>query len=248
MSDQPAPDRPWLRADYLICGTALGAGVVATYVFLALTPKLLAHHSLLLEAFAGTNAAVVTGGALARVGRESLVLALIAPLLTVALYDVFLWWGGRLWGNAILDLYTRNSPRAARWISRAERLVRRRGVWVLVFSYYLPFPNYIVYLCCGLSGMPLWAFILGDLVGTLLWEALMVGLGWAIGRHAVHIVNAINHYSNYVLIGIVVVVIVMSVLRTRRQLRALPADDPVSESDTGPDIHTGGASRSSQLG
>jgi membrane-associated protein len=240
--DEPLPPtRRRLTPADLICGVGLVSGIIASYVFIALTPKLLAHHAVLLEAFAGTNAAIVTGGALARVGRDSLLLVILAPLLTVALYDVFLWWAGRLWGNTIMAFYTRNSPRAARWIARAERMVRRRGVWVLVVAYYLPLPNYIVYVTCGISGMSLGAFVIGDVLGTLLWEALLISLGWAIGHHAVRIVDAIDHYSTWILIGLVVALIAVSLVRSHRQIRRMRSGNDAED-------HSIGGSRRSRLG
>ena len=97
-----------------------------------LTPSLLAHHGVLLEALAGTNAAIVSGGAFARIGRDSLLLVVLAPLCTIALYDVFYWWAGRLWGNKIVAFYTRGNPRAARWVDSrraAGAASRRSGRW-----------------------------------------------------------------------------------------------------------------------
>jgi len=219
----------WRTAD-ILCGAGLGLGIVATYVFIVLTPSLLAHHGVLLEALAGTNAAIVSGGAFARVGRDSLFLVVLAPLLSVVLYDVFYWWAGRLWGATIVDFYTRRNRRAARWVNSAERLVRRYGIWALASAYYLPFPNVVIYVTCGVSGMSLWTFLLGDILGTLLWEALLVGLGWAIGHPAVHVVNEIGHYSLVVTVALVVVLIALGVVRGRREARGVPqAVDPTIE-------------------
>ena len=148
-----------MRVSTVLCGAGLGLGVIATYVLIALTPSLLAHHSVLLEALNGSTTAIVTGGALARVGRVSLVLVALAPLVTVVTYDVFYWWAGRLWGSQVAELYARHNPRAARWIDRAEGLVRRGGIWTLVVGYYLPVPNVLIYLSCGVSGMALGTFI-----------------------------------------------------------------------------------------
>lgn len=213
----PADDAPRarLRAPDIICGAGLGLGVVATYAFIGLTPSLLLHHGVLLEALAGTNAAIVSGGAFARIGRDSLWLVVVAPLLTILLYDVFYWWAGRLWGNRIIAFYTRSNPRAARWVDRGERLVRRRGVWALAVAYYLPFPNVVIYVSCGVSGMSLWMFLLGDVIGTLLWVGLLVGLGWSIGHPAVHVVNEIGHYSLAVTVALVVVLIGLGMWRRR---------------------------------
>jgi membrane-associated protein len=207
-----------LRSADILCGAGLVLGIIATYVFIVLTPSLLAHHGVLLEALAGTNAAIVSGGAFARIGRDSLLLVVLAPLCTIALYDVFFWWAGRLWGEKIVEFYTRNNPRALRWVNYAERIVRRRGVWALAIAYYLPLPNIVIYVTCGISGMPLWTFVLGDVVGTLLWEALLVGLGWAIGHPAVHVVNEIGRYSLVVTVALIVILIALGARRSRRTM------------------------------
>jgi membrane-associated protein len=212
--------RPRLSAPDIICGAGIGLGVAATYVFIVLAPSMLAHHGVLLEALDGYNAAIIGGGAFARVGREPLLLVVLAPLLTVALYDVFYWWAGRRWGNRIVALYTANNPRAARWVARGERIVNRRGILALTVAYYMPFPNVVIYVLCGVSEMPLWAFLLGDVIGTLLWVGLLVGLGWSIGHPAVHVVNEISHYSLITTVAIVVGIVAVTSLRYRRRVTA----------------------------
>lgn len=205
-----------LRAPYVACAAGLIGGLILSYVLAALTPSMLRHHVLLLESLTGSTVAIVTGGALARTGSASLILVVLAPLAGVAIYDVFVWWAGRLWGHRLAELYASRRPRTARAVHRAERLVRRRGIWALAFSYYLPFPNALVYLMCGLSEMPLWTFVIGDVIGTLLWEAALVTLGWAIGHRAIHLVNVIDHHATQVTIAIVAVAIAAQLLRRRR--------------------------------
>jgi membrane protein DedA with SNARE-associated domain len=218
----PARVRPTIRPRHkqdVICGAGLLAGIAASYAFVPLTPKLLARHDLFLEAVTGSATSMVTGGAFARVGQLPLTFVVLAPLISIALYDLFVWWAGRLWGNHLLVFYSRNNPRLARRIQRVERLVRRRGMWALVLAYYLPLPTYLVYVACGTSGMPLWLFVIGDALGTLLWEALLVTLGWELGHRAVHIVGRINHYSTIILIVLVVAVFALAVIRSYRQVR-----------------------------
>jgi membrane protein DedA with SNARE-associated domain len=225
--DAPAADRrSRVGAADVVCGTGLALGIIAGYVFIPLTPKLLAHHSELLEALRGSAAAIVSGGALARVGRDSLIIVILAPLCTVLLYDVFYWWAGRRWGNRIAEFYAQNNPRTARWIRRAEDIVRRRGIWALFVSYYLPLPNVVIFLACGTSGVPLWMFLLGDAVGLLLWEALLISLGWAFGHPAVHVINQISHYSTRITIALIVVVVLVVIVRTRIRLRRGATSQP----------------------
>ena len=196
-----------------LCGAALVAGLVATYVLSLLTPALLAHHDLLLEALSGNVASIVIGGAQANAGRASLILVLIAPLLGIVLYDVALWWAGRLWGNQVLGRFVR-SPRARARLARTEGWVARRGVLALTVAYLLPLPNPATYLLCGASGMRLAFFLVGDALGTLLWTSLLAGLGWVVGRPALRLVEAVDHYSLVVVVALLVLAAV--VRRVRR--------------------------------
>ncbi len=210
----------------VLCGAALALGVIAAYAFIPLTPTLLAHHSELLEALRGSTTSIVSGGALARVGRDSLTIVILAPLCTIALYDVFYWWAGRRWGGHIVAFYGRNNPRTARWILRAEAIVRRRGIWALFVSYYLPLPTFVIFLACGTSGMPLWMFVVGDVVGMVLWEALLISLGWSLGHPAVHAIDRISHYSTRIGIALIVAIVVVAVVRAQLRLRGGAAGQP----------------------
>jgi membrane protein DedA with SNARE-associated domain len=213
---------PW-RAPQLICAVGLVAGIIATYALLAATPTLLAHHDLALEATSGSLASIVTGGALASQGREPIVLVVIAPMTSVLLYDVFYWWAGRLWGQPVVSRFVAQTPRWDRRTDRAEDLVRRHGVWALIAAYFLPaVPIVLVQAFCGVSGMPLWRFLLGDSLALLLRVGALVGLGYAIGEPAVHLADTIGRYGLRVTIGLVVVVMLVAIVRQSRAARQPP--------------------------
>lgn len=208
------------RVQQWVCGALLVFGVVLAYVALALTPTLLAHHAITLEAMTGSVASVVTGGAYARVGRAPLWLVVVAPFTGIAFYGLPYWWAGRLWGHQLLEYYCRGYPRRQVWVRRAEALVRRWGVWAIVAAYVLPIPALPVEVLCGVSLMPLWLYLVGQFVGMALWVGLLVGLGWSIGHPAVHAVNVVTHYALWVTIGIVVVIFVTAYFRARRSARS----------------------------
>jgi membrane-associated protein len=217
MAQDALPIREAGRLSQGICAAALVAGIVASYALLAVSPELLAHHDLVLEAATGGITSIVSGGALASAGRQPLFLVVLAPMASVLLYDVFYWWAGRLWGETVIARLVAHQPRWARWSRRAEAMVRRRGIWALIASYYLPIPTVLVQAACGISGMPLWLFLLGDAIALLLWVGLLVGLGYAIGSPAVHVVDAINHDARWVTIGIIVLVLVLATVRQSRR-------------------------------
>jgi membrane-associated protein len=189
------------RAQQAICGAGLLVGIVASYVLIAITPELLAHHDLILEATGASIVSIVTGGALASQGREPLVLVVLAPLTSVVLYDVFFWWAGKLWGRPFVARFVAQTPRWDRRTARAEDLVRRHGVWALLAGYFL---------------------------ALFLRVAALVGLGYAIGEPAVRLAMTISRYGLRVTIGLVVVIVVVAAVK---QSRARPPETPPSQTD-----------------
>jgi membrane-associated protein len=214
-----APDRKALRRRRSICATVLVLGGLYSLLLIPAVPSLLGSDPVLLEALRGSVAAMVAGGAFARIGQASLVLALLAPLPTLMMTDPFIWWAGRLWGPDVTKYLGVQGPRGKRRMERAVRFSERYGSWAVLLAYVLPVPSALIYAVAGWTGMRLRRFLLLDLAGTILWVALIVGLGYAIGRTAVHIAHEITHYSLLLTLGLVVVVVVVAVLRALAQAR-----------------------------
>lgn len=213
---RPGRSGPARLAD-IVCAGALILNWALPVALVGATPALLAHHDPLLEALSSSAVSIVTAGALARVGRVSLLLALLAPLCGIALLDVFLWWAGRRWGDRLVRAYAVRNPRAGRWLERADRWVLRHGVRTVAAAYFLPVPNAVLYLSCGTAGMPLVLFVLGDVIGTLAWTGLLVAVGWRVGQQGVSIVNAVDRYELWLTLLIVFVVLAVTAHRHRRR-------------------------------
>lgn len=215
----PHPSRaltPWGeiagRADTAL---ALLMGLYAAYslALLPLVPALIGSHPLGLEVISGSALAEVTVGAQSRVGDLPLWVAVAAGVPGTMMFDWVFWWAGRRWGDRALHLFlgSGSSPRGvakreAR-AARLERLAERFGPAAVVLAYYVPLPTVLIYAGAGLSGMRLRTFLVLDLVGTLLWVAPVVGLGYAIGKPAVDVVHRIDHYSLLLTVAVVVVVV-----------------------------------------
>jgi membrane protein DedA with SNARE-associated domain len=215
------------RADTVI---VLLFGLYATYalVLWPLVPALSGSHPLLLEIISGSAVAEVTVGAHSRLGELPLWFAVVAGVPGSMMFDWVFWWAGRRWGDRALHLVLgRDASRAgvARREARSarlERMVERFGPVAVVLAYYLPLPTVLIYVAAGLSGMRLRTFLALDVLGTLLWAAPIVGLGYVIGKPAVDVVHRIEHYSTVLAVGAVLVVIGVQV-RRRRQASTYPA-------------------------
>jgi membrane protein DedA with SNARE-associated domain len=194
--------------------------MVSVLYSLALTPLrplLIGRNPVLLELMGGSMTAMVASGAFARVGQAPLALAVLAALPGAMMFDPFYWWAGRRWGRTMIDMFA--GPRA---IARGERVFHRYGPVVIVAAYFLPIPVTIIYAFAGWSGMRLRTFILLDLMGTLLWVATLVGLGYGLGGGAVAIAKEVSHYGLVISLALTAVVVV-PVLWRLRGIRAASA-------------------------
>jgi membrane-associated protein len=199
---------------FLLAGISL-SGIYAL-ALLPLVPSLVGTHPVLLELLRGSMTAMVTMGALARTGHQSLVVAVLAAVPGLMAFDWLFWWAGRRWGRRAIDLFTGNHPKAAARTARLERLISRYGWLAIVIAYFQPVPNVLIYAAAGWTRMRLVTFLALDLIGSLLWIGLCVGLGYAIGQSAVDIARGVSHYALYLTIVLVVAVVARQAWIARR--------------------------------
>ena len=222
MVEDAAAAMPWRgeaqRADKVLLAV-LGISGLYQLALLPLVPSLVASHPLLLAVVRGSSTAIVTLGALARTGHGSLAVAVLAGLPATIMFDWVFWWAGRRWGERSFALFLGNKASAGRRTEQVQRLSRRYGVALVLFSYLLPIPNPLIDAAAGLGGMRLRTFLVCDAVSGLLWTGLLAGLGYAIGQAAVDVVESIAHYSLWLTIALVVLVVARQLVPGRRRPR-----------------------------
>jgi membrane-associated protein len=206
-----------------LCLAAIGVLGIYSLALLPLVPSLLGTEPLLLAALRGSTSAMVTSGAFARVGEASIVLAAIAPFLTLFVRPPLFWWAGKLWGQDAAQLVAGQSPRAQKWTKRVNRWAEKYENVGVVLAYVLPVPSALIYAGAGWVGMTLRRFLVLDLIGTSIWIGINVGLGYAIGQSAVDVAKGIARYS---LIFTIVLIVVAAVIGARRGRRVVPEPRP----------------------
>jgi membrane protein DedA with SNARE-associated domain len=206
-----------------ICLAGIGLLGIYSLALLPLVPSLLGTDPLLLSALRGSTSSMVASGAFARVGEASVVLALIAPFLTLFVRPPFFWWAGKLWGRDAAQMLAGQGPRAEKWTRRVNHWAERYENVGVVLAYILPVPSALIFAGAGWVGMSLKRFLVLDLIGTSIWIGLNVGLGYAIGQSAVDVAKGIARYS---LIFTVVLIVVAVVIGARRGRRVMPEPKP----------------------
>jgi membrane protein DedA with SNARE-associated domain len=92
-------------------------------------------------------------------------------------------------------------------------------LWTILFAYFLPVPNDLLYFGAGDARLPFLRFIAVDVVGTLLFIGLWVSLGFVIGKPAENVADAVGQYSGRITIALVVVIVAFSTFSAWRSAR-----------------------------
>jgi membrane-associated protein len=216
------PRIPWAgkprRAD-ILCWAGIMLSGIFYYVMLPFRASLLGTHPVLSELLNGSTEAIIAAAAFARIGHGTLVVALLAAVPGLMKFDPLYWWAGRLWGERIIAMLSGKRNRGAKYMGRVDRWGRKFTWPAVLVSQFLPIPNAIIYVIAGWAGMRLVTFIILDVIGSLLWAGMLVGLGYELGHRAVVVAQTISHYGLWVSIGLVVVIVVFQIRSQRRMMR-----------------------------
>ena len=216
------PRIPWSgkpgRAD-ILCWAGIMLSGIFYYVMLPFRASLLGTHPVLSELLNGSTEAIIAAAAFAHIGHGTLVVALLAAIPGLMKFDPLYWWAGRLWGERIIALLSGKRNRGAKYMGRVDRWGRKFTWPAVLVSQFLPIPNAIIYVIAGWAGMRLVTFIILDVIGSLLWAGMLVGLGYELGHRAVVVAQAISHYGLWISIGLVVVIVFFQIRSQRRMMR-----------------------------
>ncbi|MDK8879324.1 VTT domain-containing protein [Corynebacterium sp. MSK008] len=203
---------PWngkpTKADYWCLGWFGFVGIFGL-AMIPLRAWLLGLDPPILLALTGSRVGAASTGALAAVGEAPhwLLFLLIGSIVNIK-FDWIYWWAGKLWGRGILEVQAANSPRAAKNIARVEQWAVKLG-WLGIFLAYVPIPlpiAFVVFVLMGMTGMPLWKFMVLDFISKTIWSFLYLGLGWWIGEPVVMVLEQYAKVANWIAIALLVVV------------------------------------------
>jgi membrane protein DedA with SNARE-associated domain len=100
-------------------------------------------------------------------------------------------------------------------IRKADAWFDKHGIWTVLFCRVVPLLRSLISVPAGMSGMNFGLFLLFTLIGTLVWNTVLVTLGSVIGESWEKIVDFMDIYSNivYVCIALGVAAAVIMLLR-----------------------------------
>ena len=206
-------------ADFLCLGP-IAVKSIYYYAGIPLGTALQFTKPLFAELVRGSTISLIIAGAFAASGRLPLWAVLLAPIPYTMLTDPFYYWAGRRYGRPLVGYLEKHDPRWHRRARRAERFFARWGLWTILFAYWLPVPNDLLYFGAGDSRIRFLPFIVVDAVGTMSFIGLWIALGFIIGKPAENVADAVGQYSGRITIGLVVVIVLFSAVSAWRRTRA----------------------------
>jgi membrane-associated protein len=221
----PAETSPWNNANLPWTGKPgrldilCWAGIVLSgFYYIALLPfraGLVGTHPVLGELLNGATESIVAAAAFARIGHGTLPVVVLAAIPGLMKFDLLYWLAGRLWGERVIMLLSGRRKAGPKYMARVHKWGRWFTWPAVVAAPFLPVPTAIIYIIAGWAGMSWIVFLVLDLIGSLLWTGLLVGLGYALGHHAVVVAQTISHYGLWVSLGIIALVVVAQIRSVR---------------------------------
>lgn len=111
-------------------------------------------------------------------------------------------WGGR----PLLDRYGRYVGIGAEDLDRGEAWFERWGGWAVFFGRMVPLVRTFVSYPAGIARMPLGRFILFSTLGSVPWNAALIGAGFIVGENYDQIEAAIKPYEYVIYLAVVAVI------------------------------------------
>ena len=157
-------------------------------------------------------------GFLASEGRFNVVLVGVAATAGSLAGALVLYWLGAAAGEDRLKRWLDRLPLVdLDDLEKADRWFERHGRWAVLFGRMMPVVRSLISIPAGANRMPLPEFVAFTTLGSGIWNALFVGLGYALGSRW----QQIDQYSRWFDYGIIAVFVVMiawwAIKKTRRR-------------------------------
>ncbi|MBU6256599.1 MAG: DedA family protein [Chloroflexi bacterium] len=195
----------WLDAIVIPLLTSLygAVGYLGVAVAMAIESAGVPIPSELILPFAGFLVADPTAIEPLTNARWDFLLSVVAGTLGNTAGSLVLYWLGAWGGRPFLERYGRYLLIRAHELNHADHFFAKHGSATVFWSRMLPVVRTFISFPAGVARMPLWPFILYSTAGALIWSALLVGIGAALGSRWIEIRDALAPVDTLLVLAVV---------------------------------------------
>lgn len=159
-------------------------------------------------------------------GELSFVPLLLTSTLGSLVGAWLLYAAGRMGGRPLVLRYMRALRLKPDDLDRAERWFVRRGDWIIASGRLVPGVRSLVSVPAGMLRMPLLRFTILTAIGSALWNAALIALGWGLGASWESATGPIGIISRIVVVVLAVGVVAAAIWWLRRKKIATADVEP----------------------
>jgi membrane protein DedA with SNARE-associated domain len=163
-------------------------------------------------------------GYLAAQGRMDPVLAVLAGTLGSVLGALFNYWFAIVVGEPFLRRYGKYFLVSTEHLDRAEGFFARHGEISTFIGRLVPVVRQLISIPAGMARVPLGRFVAFTALGAGIWCAVLVYIGWFVGRHEATLVEGVvRAYSTRAflyMVPVLILVIIGYVVWHRRRRKS----------------------------
>lgn len=102
---------------------------------------------------------------------------------------------GRYGGRPLIYRFRRVLRLTEDQLDRADAWFDARGWWLVLFGRLVPGVRSVVSVPAGAAEMPVLPFLALTTIGSLIWNAALIGAGWALGANWVRATEIVEEYK-----------------------------------------------------
>lgn len=135
-------------------------------------------------------------------GRLSYVAAVLGATVGSLTGALVLYWLGRYGGRPLVLKERRFLRIRERDLDRAERWFENHGPWIVLVARVIPLVRSYISIPAGTMRMNLAVFCVLTFVGSGIWNAGLIGAGWALGARWHEASETVGAWSPFVVVGV----------------------------------------------
>src|SRR4029453_2434115 len=121
---------------------------------------------------------LIIAGAYLTVGEYRVLSLVLVGALAAVIADTFWYLAGRRFGTRVLRTLCKISLSPDSCVRQTETILERFGPSSMIFAKFVPGFASVATALAGALGLRYWKFVLFDLIGSLLWVGVAVGIGY----------------------------------------------------------------------
>lgn len=162
-------------------------------------------------------------GIVAANGKMTLVGAIIASVLGGLIGSLLCYMVGYFGGNSLISYLSRKYPKTKKSADLLTNYFNNHGKLTVFFTRLIPLTRTYVSIIAGATKLNLFSFIVYSLGGVILWNTVLISLGFYIGNNLDLINLIISRYTSVVFSILFIVLIGYFIYKYRK--RALSKND-----------------------